>query len=105
MAGPHYGLVLSPSAYNKKTGMCVVLIGTSKVQRKLKDEYGFCLDIPNGVLSPTAKNPSAEGILLCDAVRQIDWRERGASFVAESPKDFLYESLDILLSVVDSEEE
>jgi len=96
MAGRHYALVLSPLEYNRKSGMVVILLGTST-----KRGYPYELEIPGGLISPTRENPSGEGIILCDAVRQIDWRERGITFVASAPEEFTNEALDALLTLLD----
>jgi mRNA interferase MazF len=99
MAGRHYALVLSPLDYNRKSGMAVVLIGTSK-----KKDWPYVLEIPPGIISATEANPSGRGYILCDAVRQIDWRERAASLVAPAPAEFVNEALDALLTLLDSTE-
>ena len=99
MAGRHYALVLSPLEYNRKSGMVVILLGTSK-----KKDYPYELDIPGGLISPTKENPSGKGIILCDAVRQIDWRERAITFVASAPEEFTNDALDALLTLLDSTE-
>jgi len=97
LAGRHYALVLSPQEYNRKSGMAVLLMATSK-----KKDYAYELEIPSGIVSPTKENPSGRGYLLCDAVRQIDWRERGITFVAAAPDEFTNEALDSLLTLLDS---
>ena len=99
LAGRHYALVLSPMEYNRKSGMVVILLATSK-----KKDYAFELVIPEGLISPTKDNPSGRGYLLCDAVRQIDWRERGVAFVAKAPDEFTNEALDSLLTLLDTTE-
>jgi mRNA interferase MazF len=99
LAGRHYALVLSPAEYNRRSGMAVLLMATSKTR-----QYAYELEIPAGLISPTKDNPSGKGYLLCDAVRQIDWRERGISFVAAAPEEFTNHALDALLSLLDSTE-
>ncbi len=96
MAGPHFGLVLSPLAYHKKSGMCIILIGTSK-----RHDWPYVMEIPKGLIAPTKSNPSGDGYLLCDCVRQIDYRERGAIFVAKVPNEFVESALDDLLTLLD----
>jgi mRNA interferase MazF len=100
MAGRHYALVLSPGEYNKKSGMAVILIGTSK-----EKDYPFVLPFPKGLIPATKQNVSGGSFLLCDAVRQIDWRERGAAIVAKAPREFVEEALDMLLTLLDASEE
>ncbi|MCL2640730.1 MAG: type II toxin-antitoxin system PemK/MazF family toxin, partial [Phycisphaerales bacterium] len=85
MAGPHFALVMSPLAYNKKTGMAIVLLGSSKFKHESHPRYGNIKPIPAGMIPPTKNNPTGEGVLFCDAVRQIDWRERAVSFAGKAP--------------------
>ena len=102
-AGPHFALVMSPLSYNKKTGMAIVLIGTSKFKHESHPRYGNVKPIPPGLIAPTRHNPSGEGILFCDAVRQIDWRERSASHAGTAPREFVEDALDRLLSAMEDD--
>jgi len=83
--------------------MAIVLIATSKSKHQSHPRYGFAKLIPPGILQPTRDNPTGEGVLLCDAVRQIDWRERAASYAGRTSKDFAEEALDRLLSAMEDE--
>ena len=105
MAGFHFALVMSPLNYNKKTGMAIVLIGTSKFKHESHPRYGNVKYIPGGMIEPTNNNPTGEGILLCGMVRQIDWRERSVSFAGKAPKEFVEDALERLLSVMEEDEE
>jgi mRNA interferase MazF len=98
MAGRHYGLVLSPGEYNNKSGMAVILICTSK-----KKDYPYVLAFPPGLIPRTQANATGGSFLLCDSVRQIDWRERGTALVAKAPREFVEEALDMLLTLLDEE--
>ncbi|HVS70040.1 MAG TPA: type II toxin-antitoxin system PemK/MazF family toxin [Phycisphaerae bacterium] len=104
MAGPHFALVMSPQSYNRKTGMAIVLIGTSKFKHASHPRYGNTKFIPGGMIGATAGNPSGEGILFCDDVRRIDWRERGAAYAGEAPLEFVEDALDRLLSAMEVDE-
>jgi mRNA interferase MazF len=104
IAGPHFALVMSPLSYNKKTGMAIVLIGTSKFKPQGHPRYVNIKPIPPGLIQPTTANPSGEGILFCDAVRQIDWRERAAAYAGEAPRDFVEDALDRLLAAMEEDE-
>ena len=80
-AGPHFALVMSPLSYSKRTGMAIVLIGTSKFKHASHPRYSNVKFIPAGIIKPTRDNPTGEGILFCDAVRcRSTGRERGASY-------------------------
>ena len=104
MAGPHFALVMSPLSYNRKTGMAIVLIATSKFKPPSHPRYGNTKYIPAGMIGPTRDNPSGEGVLFCDAVRQIDWRERSASRAGEAPREYVEDALDRLLSALEEDE-
>lgn len=104
-AGPHFALVMSPRSYNRKTGMAIVLIGTSKFKHASHPRYGNTKSIPAGMIEPTRANSSGEGILFCDAVRQIDWRERAASHAGNADKEFVEDALDRLLSAMEDDAE
>jgi mRNA-degrading endonuclease toxin of MazEF toxin-antitoxin module len=104
MAGPHFALVLSPFTYSKNTGMAIVLIGTSKIKGPSHSRYGNAVHIPAGIIAPTQNNPTGEGVLFCDAVRQIDWRERAASYAGQAPGEFVEKALDRLLAVMEEDE-
>ena len=59
-AGPHFALVMSPFSYSKKTGMTIVLIGTSKVKSSSNPRYGNVKMIPAGLISRRT-HPIGEG--------------------------------------------
>ena len=103
MAGPHFALVLSPLSYTKRTGMAIVLLATSKFKQSTHPRFGNGLYIPAGIIKPTKTNPTGEGMLLCDSVRQIDWRERGATLEGHAPADFVEQALDMLLAVMEDD--
>jgi len=105
MAGPHFALVMSPESYSRRTGMAIVLIGTSKIKPESHPRYGNTLPIQAGMIGPTQKNPAGEGMLFCDAVRQIDWRDRAATYAGKAPRDYVEDALDILLSAMEDDAE
>ena len=63
MAGPHFALVMSPLSYSRKTGMAIVLIGSSKFKHDSHPRYGNTKLISAGMLQPTRENPTGEGAL------------------------------------------
>ncbi len=67
-AGRRPGLVLSPSAYNRKTSLCLVCPITSKIK-------GF----PFEVILP--QECTLQGVILTDHVRSADWQARKAVYV------------------------
>ncbi len=102
-AGAHFALVLSPLAYQKKTGMAIALIGTSKFKPESHPRYGNTKVIPSGFIPPTCNNPSGAGILFCDAVRQIDWRARSAAYAGKASPEFVEDALDRLLAMMEDD--
>jgi mRNA interferase MazF len=82
-------LVLSPSAYNRKTGLAILVPVTSQIKN-----YPF--EVP---LTPGMKTT---GVLLSDAVKNADWHTRRIKFVESSPKeviDAVLERLGFLLGL------
>jgi mRNA interferase MazF len=74
-AGKRPAIVLSPIEYNKKTGLILACPITSKVKG-----YPFEVTI-------SAKN--IRGVVLSDQVKNLDWRQRKASFIEEAPPETL----------------
>lgn len=78
--GPRYAIVLSPKSYNRAAGLAVCCPITSQVKG-----YPFEVAVEGKVV---------KGVVLCDHVRSVDWRERGMQF-AEKAGD------EVLAAVVD----
>lgn len=95
MTGPHYALVLSSKEYAKVTGTVVVCPITSHVRG-----WDFEVGIPAGILPPKQGVGEVESVVHSDAVRQLDFRERGASIVAKAPPGVVAEVRDILAQVL-----
>ena len=71
-AGSRPALVLSPKAYNARTGLAIVCLVTSHVKG-----YPFEVLLPSG--SPI------QGAVLSDQVRTVDWRARSARRACSVP--------------------
>jgi mRNA interferase MazF len=67
-AGLRPALVLSPKAYNRKTGLALVCPITSQVKA-----YPFEVQIPVG--------GTVSGVVLADQVKSVDWIARQAVFI------------------------
>ena len=65
-------LVLSPSAYNRRTGLMLACPITSRAKG-----YPFEVELPEAL--------GVHGVVLADQVRCIDWRARHASLIARLP--------------------
>ncbi|HOA73937.1 MAG TPA: endoribonuclease MazF [Phycisphaerae bacterium] len=79
-AGRRPALVLSPRAYNRKTGLCLVC----PVTRQMKGYPFEVLLPPHGDIT---------GAILSDQIRSIDWRARHVQFVAQAPAEAVSEAL------------
>lgn len=69
-AGRRCALVLSPLAYNLKTGLCVVCPTTNQVKG-----YPFEVPLPDGF--------PVTGVVLSDHVKSLDWRARKWQFICD----------------------
>ena len=87
-AGRRPALVLSPEAYNRKTGLALICPVTSKVK-------GYPFEVP---VSTTA---GVQGVILADQLRNLDWRARRAEWIEQAqPKvvETVLKLLDTLLT-------
>lgn len=98
MADRNYGLVLSPLSYNRKARMAVVCAITSRIRG-----WPFEVTLPPGLLPPKSGVGPVTSLIVADAVRQVDYRERETEFVAKAPREVVDEVIDKLLTVLDEE--
>lgn len=68
-AGHRPALVVSPAAYNERTGLALCCPVTSQVK-------GYPFEVRLG------DNPVVTGVVLADQVKNLDWRARGVRFAA-----------------------
>jgi mRNA interferase MazF len=71
-SGRRPAVVLSPSVYNRKTGLAVLCPVTSKIKG-----YPFEVVIPEDI--------EVNGAVLADQVKCLDWKTRRASFICSLP--------------------
>ena len=95
MTGPHYALVLSSEAYAKVTGTVLICPITSHVRG-----WEFEVPLPSTLLPPKKGVGAVNSVVHSDAVRQLDFRERGAAIVAKAPAGVIAEVRDILAQVL-----
>ena len=79
-AGRRPAIVLSPKAYNGKTGLAVFCPITSQVKG-----YPFEVSIPRG--------RPVRGVILADQVKSLDWRTRRAERICALPEQTTTEVL------------
>jgi len=77
-AGRRPALVLSPRAYNAKTGLCLACPVTTQVKG-----YPFEVALPASL--------PVHGVVLSDHVKSVDWQERCAELIARASEDVLEE--------------
>jgi mRNA interferase MazF len=68
--------VLSPRAYNERTGLCVACAVTSQVK-------GFRFEVQ------IAATAGVSGVVLADQLRCLSWMERRAKFISAAPPQVL----------------
>jgi mRNA interferase MazF len=98
MADRHYAIVLSALTYNRKARMAVICAITSRVKG-----WPFEVELPAGLLPDKQGVGAVTSVIVADAVRQVDYREREMAFVAEAPRAIVEEVLDKLLAVLEEE--
>jgi mRNA interferase MazF len=79
-AGRHPALVLSPSIYNRKSGLMLCCPITSRVKG-----YPFEVAVP--------AKPGVTGVVLADRVKSLDWKARRAKKKGKVPKPVVTEVL------------
>lgn len=98
MADRHYALVLSTLSYSRKSRMCVVCPISSRAKN-----WPFEVQLPGGLLPPKAGVGTVTSVIVADAVRQVDFRQREMEFVAQAPRQTIDEVLDKLLAVLEED--
>lgn len=98
MADRHYAIVVSASSYNRKSRMAVVCTITSRVRG-----WPFEVPVPHGLLPAKAAVGDAQSVVVADAVRQVDFREREMSFVVKAPAAIVEAVLHRLLAVLEDD--
>lgn len=100
LTGPHYALILSPSSYNRATGLTVCVAVTSRIRGG-----PFEVALPAGQLPPKAGAGDVDSVILADALRQLDYRERSMQFIARCPRQIVDEVTMRSLSLIDPQAE
>lgn len=75
-AGWRPAVVLSSKAYNKRSGLAIVVPVTNAIKG-----YPFEVNLPAGL--------KVTGTILSDAVRSIDWQHRRARYFDKAPAEVL----------------
>ena len=86
-AGRRPALVISPKAYNRKVGLALCCPITSLVKG-----YPFEVELPRGL--------KAQGAVLSDQVKCLDWKIRKATRICRAPDEVLDEATAKVLALV-----
>ncbi|MEM6280693.1 MAG: endoribonuclease MazF [Chloroflexota bacterium] len=86
-AGRRPVLVLTPQAYNEKTGLMIVVPITNR-----KKGYPFEVEIPSGL--------NVTGVILSDHLKSADWQARNAAFIDKVPNDVVNDVLEKLNTLI-----
>jgi len=79
-AGHRPAIVLSPKAYNEKTGLILCCPVTNQVKK-----YPFEVQLPD--------DSGVDGVILADHIKSLDWKARQAKFIAKLPEPTIAEVL------------
>jgi mRNA interferase MazF len=85
--GRRPALILSPEAYNRKTGLAVACPVTSQAK-------GYPFEVSLGAEMPIT------GVVLSDHVRSIDWRARHAERAGSADEDTVREVCGKLMALI-----
>jgi len=100
LAAPHYALVLSPKSYNAAAGLAICVAITSRIRGG-----PFEVLLPSGTLPAKSGVGEVDSVILADALRQLDYRERSMELIAKCPRAILDEVTVRSLSLIDPEAE
>jgi len=79
-SGHRPAFIVSPLAYNRKTGLALVCPLTTQVKG-----YPFEVPVPPGL--------KAKGAILSDQLKSLDWQVRHAKFMERAPNALIAEVL------------
>ena len=82
-SGRRPALVISPEAYNSKTGLAIFCPVTGQAKN-----YPFEVVVPEGL--------PINGVILVDQVKSLDWKARNALFIAALPGEVTKRALSLL---------
>jgi len=89
-AGHRPALVVSPESYNRRTGLALFCPITSRIR-------GFPFEV-------RLNHAAVGGVVLCDQLRSLDWRERDAKFIAQAAPEALEEVIAKILPLIEEED-
>jgi mRNA interferase MazF len=90
-AGRRPAVVLSPAAYNAKSGLALVCPVTSRAKG-----YPFETRLPGGL--------AVQGVILSDHLRSLDWQSRHAKFICHLPDEVVEDVGAKIVALITSED-
>ena len=90
-AGRRPAFVLSPEAYNRKTGLFLACPVTSKIKG-----YPFEVALPSGL--------PVSGVILADQIKSLDWMVRKAEFASRTSEAVIEDVVALVLPLLGDEE-
>ena len=90
-SGRRPALVVSPAAYNGKTGLALVCPVTSKVK-------GYPFEVPIG------KEICVRGVVLADQLKSLDWQAREVEYIHCVPRSTMSEVIAKIRVLVEDDE-
>ena len=87
-AGRRPAFVVSPEAYNRKTGLFLACPITSKIKG-----YPFEVALPEDL--------EVGGVILADQIKSLDWKARRAKFAAKTDDRVIDEVSALVLPLID----
>lgn len=87
-AGRRPAFVVSPEAYNRKTGLFLACPITSKIKG-----YPFEVALPEDL--------EVGGVILADQIKSLDWKARRAKFAAKTDDRVIDEVSALILPLID----
>jgi mRNA-degrading endonuclease toxin of MazEF toxin-antitoxin module len=100
LTGPHYALILSPKSYNQASGLVICVAITSRIRGG-----PFEVLLTRGHLPAKAGVGEVDSVILCDALRQLDYRERSMTLIGKCPREILDEVTIRSLALIDPQAE
>ena len=82
-------IIVSPITYNRTSGLCFAVPLTTDLT-----PGPFWIPMPQGYLS----HPS---LILCDYMKSLDYRDRGATFINRVPEQLVEQVLESVLDLLD----
>jgi mRNA interferase MazF len=89
-SGRRLAVVVSPAAYNGPVGLALVCPVTTSIKG-----YPFEVPVPEDI--------GITGVILSDQLKSLDWRARGAEYIAKIPSGTMSEVTDRIRVLIEDD--